>query len=590
MKKISARLLLALAVSLYSFPTDAQLADTPWPMFMHDVKHTGRSESTGPSMPLLSWSYRGLEIHSVALGDNGSIYGGGESHILALTSTGSLDWSYRIDSIDNTIVKACPAVGNGGHIYVEDSLGYFYCLTSAGSLEWLFAEFLPVSDACSSAAVGSNGNIYVGSFFNMNVLAPDRSRIWSYNVYEYGQNASPALDSDNRVYTGTWSALYVFASGGSLEWSYAVNGGTSMPVLGNDGHIYYGSRYYADSPFYAFTSSGILDWSYSTEGFSFSCPAMGSDGRIHVGAMDNKLYAFSSDGVLCWSYETGGDLTNTPAMGSNDGIYILSSLSDGDNNLYALTSVGSLAWSYLTGSSYASPALGSNGELYIGGGTGDGVAFYCFRDPTSIPTETPPSTETPTITPTPTNTPTITPTPTNTPTETPTPTPTEPPTLTPTETPTNTPTLTPTETPTPSPTETPTATPTVLTALQVLPGVPQVGGRAVCGVELSQSIRRPFDFYLLAGGQCGTYTLGLDGAVEQGIRPDCTGVPSLAAPYAMEIVMRFVYPPGFAGKRITYYAVVTEAGKIPPVARLSDLTPSTPYVIMLSEETVTVQP
>jgi len=32
----------------------AQLANSPWPMFHHDVGHTGLSEYAGPSIPALS--------------------------------------------------------------------------------------------------------------------------------------------------------------------------------------------------------------------------------------------------------------------------------------------------------------------------------------------------------------------------------------------------------------------------------------------------------------------------------------------------------------------------------------------------------
>jgi len=42
------------------------------------------------------------------------------------------------------------------------------------------------------------------------------------------------------------------------------------------------------------------------------------------------------------------------------------------------------------------------------------------------------------------------------------------------------------------------------------------------------------------------------------------------------------------GKQVTFYTAVIEAGKVPPVSNLSELTPATPYVIMMDRETVTV--
>lgn len=36
----------------------AQLANTPWPMFMHDVQHTGQSPLDGPQENTLYWQYQ----------------------------------------------------------------------------------------------------------------------------------------------------------------------------------------------------------------------------------------------------------------------------------------------------------------------------------------------------------------------------------------------------------------------------------------------------------------------------------------------------------------------------------------------------
>ena len=42
------------------------------------------------------------------------------------------------------------------------------------------------------------------------------------------------------------------------------------------------------------------------------------------------------------------------------------------------------------------------------------------------------------------------------------------------------------------------------------------------------------------------------------------------------------------GKTTTFYTAVIEAGKKPPIKRLSDLTPDTLYVIMMDKKMVTV--
>jgi len=35
---------------------EAQLADTPWPMFHHDARHTGQGYFAGPSILAFAWS------------------------------------------------------------------------------------------------------------------------------------------------------------------------------------------------------------------------------------------------------------------------------------------------------------------------------------------------------------------------------------------------------------------------------------------------------------------------------------------------------------------------------------------------------
>ena len=75
----------------------AELAESPWPMFCHDLQHTGRSPYTGPSSPALKWSYTtGLNVESSpAIGADGTIYVGSyDNKIYAINPDGTLKWSY----------------------------------------------------------------------------------------------------------------------------------------------------------------------------------------------------------------------------------------------------------------------------------------------------------------------------------------------------------------------------------------------------------------------------------------------------------------------------------------------------------------
>ena len=76
----------------------------------------------------------------------------------------------------------------------------------------------------------------------------------------------------------------------------------------------------------------------------------------------DDLYAVNPDGTLKWKYQTGGSYDTSPAIGSDGTIYI------GSRNgyFYAVNPDGTLKWKYQTGGSYdTSPAIGSDGTIYV---------------------------------------------------------------------------------------------------------------------------------------------------------------------------------------------------------------------------------
>jgi len=77
---------------------------------------------------------------------------------------------------------------------------------------------------------------------------------------------------------------------------------------------------------------------------------------------------------LKWSYQTGSAIYSSPAIGSDGTVYIGS----WDHKLYAINSDGSLKWSYLMGDNISSsPAIGSDGTVYMGSVD---KKLYAFQD------------------------------------------------------------------------------------------------------------------------------------------------------------------------------------------------------------------
>ena len=112
----------------------------------------------------------------------------------------------------------------------------------------------------SSPAIGPDGTVYVGSFYN---------------------NKLYALSGKSGV------KLWEFETGGSVE---------SSPAIGSDGTVYVGSW---DKKLYAINGkTGVKLWEFETgksqRGVA-SSPAIGPDGTVYVGSFDNKLYAIKTN-------------------------------------------------------------------------------------------------------------------------------------------------------------------------------------------------------------------------------------------------------------------------------------------------------
>ena len=108
------------------------------------------------------------------------------------------------------------------------------------------------------------------------------------------------------------------------------------------------------------------------------------------------------------------------------------------------------------------------------------------------------------------------------------------------------------------------------------------------GIALLQDITRPFDYYLLAETPAGVYTIYLNGKIKKGITPLYRNIRKYPAPYFTTVYPKVKIPAFMKGKTVTFYTFAVDAGKRPPVKKLSDLTPSTPYVIMCDEHAVIV--
>ena len=240
--------------------------NSSWPMYCHDVRHTGQSPySTMNTTGVEKWRYK-LALYSEggpAIDSKGTIYLAG-GYFYAIYPNGTLKWIYDISAgIDST-----PVIDRDGTIYIGTiyaSPNYLYAFYPDGILKW---KYFTGDSVYSSPAIGNDGTIY------------------------FGQSSGD---------TGYIKALY---SNGTLRWAYHTNGVVySSPAIGSDGTVYCGSH---DGGLYAlYPNNGTVKWRFGTGGWVRTAPCIAEDGTIYCVSLDNYLYAVYPNGTMKWRTNVG---------------------------------------------------------------------------------------------------------------------------------------------------------------------------------------------------------------------------------------------------------------------------------------------
>lgn len=262
------------------------------------------------------------------------------------------DWIFTCSN--NIQSSAC--IGSDGTIYVGSIDEKLYAITKDGNLKW---SFNVGSEIRSSPVIGSDGTIYIGGDGGDLYAIKNGIEKWCFNTFSRFRS-SPAIDSDGTVYIGNWDDRLYAITNGQTKWSYLTSNtiNQSSPSIGIDGTIYIGNW---DGRLYAITN-GQLKWSYWTGSLMDSSPTIDSDNTVYVGCDNGYLYAITN-GQTKWSYDTGDWIRTSPAIGDDGTIYI-----GGYNcTLFALSSNGVFKWSYSASTgAFSSPVIGSDNTIYVG--------------------------------------------------------------------------------------------------------------------------------------------------------------------------------------------------------------------------------
>ncbi|MEM2974815.1 MAG: PQQ-binding-like beta-propeller repeat protein, partial [Candidatus Bathyarchaeia archaeon] len=330
---------------------------SPWPMFRHDLTHSGCSPSIASNNNATVWTYTTGDaiVSSPAVADGIVFVGSHDYNIYALDEkTGAFVWSYMTGGS----VASSPAVVDG-IVFVGSSDYKLYALNETnGALIWSYTTGSSIS---SSPAV-ADGKVFVGSSDGkLYALSQTTGTLlWSYATGA-SIRSSPAV-ANGKVFVGSEDTkLYALdANTGTLVWSYTTGSSiVSSPTIAY-GKVFFGS---SDTKLYALNeTNGALIWSYTTGGSIASSPAV-AYGKIFFGSYDNKVYALDvQSGTKIWEYATGGWVYSSPAVA--DGKVFVGSY---DNKIYTLNQAnGALIWSYNTWDTVRSSPAVADGMVFVG--------------------------------------------------------------------------------------------------------------------------------------------------------------------------------------------------------------------------------
>ena len=352
-------------------PLDDPHKDSPWPMYCHDTRHTGRSPYSTVDTWDEIWRFKQDKNFYVdgspVIDAEGTIYFGGLSYFYALYPNGTLKWKY--DDLESYVWSA-PAIDENGVLYVGDNHGFFYAINPNGTLKW---RLKTEGDILSSPAIGDDGTIYFGNEIGyplggyINALYPNGTFRWRYKT-NHIVYSSPAIGDDGTIYCGSHDEnLYaLYPNNGTVKWKYKTGHWIrTSPCIADDGTIYVVSL---DDYLHAVHPNGTRKW--RTDVGAGTSPTIGQDGTIYAGY--GTLHAINpSNGSIQWKFGVSGKIKgSTPCHSLEDTIYF----GTDSGWLYAVNSDGTLKWKEKIANDHvdSAPAIGSDGTIYVGSGFEEG--------------------------------------------------------------------------------------------------------------------------------------------------------------------------------------------------------------------------
>jgi len=352
------------------------LANSDWPIRLHDPQHTGRSRYRGPTAGELEWRFdAGREVYAApVIDEDGTILvstlGNG---MLSVSPLGVQKWQAINGGDDDGPVISCD-----GSIYTLTAMD-LWSYDRNGNMNWRY-PFLARAGGISPMAptISKDGETIFVADSSLYAIGKNGVLRWVMKPDSTDMVGTiPALSPDGAmIFVSGMKALYAVDTSGTLKWKFTAE--CSVASVDNDGNIYFttsGGMVYSLSP--AGTVRWLVYGPRLSNLYHRMCPVIGWDGSIYM-AGGSSIYAFDYGGNLKWSYDVPPfcDIESPPAIDHDGTLYIgfATGRTPADStNFVALSASGKVIFHVglrnpdgTLPDIDSSPAISAEGKLYVG--------------------------------------------------------------------------------------------------------------------------------------------------------------------------------------------------------------------------------